>query len=198
MKNNLLSLDEIRQILNLLQENDVQEFSLNRGEETIRIKRGQSIIKSVSADTDISAGYVVDLKSKTHTSANRSSGNLSNENLEQAQRTLVQNRELSLPTDESSLPLEKTSERRSEKIKIKLHEIKSPMVGTFFKRPAPEAKPYVSVGDTVKKGQVLCLIEAMKVMNEIEADISGRIVEICLDDGQVVEFEELLYRIAPE
>lgn len=70
--------------------------------------------------------------------------------------------------------------------------ITSPMVGTFYKAPAPDAKPFVELGLTVKEGQVVCIIEAMKLMNEIESDISGKIVEICVNDGQPVEFGQVL------
>ena len=70
--------------------------------------------------------------------------------------------------------------------------IVSPMVGTFYKSMSPDAQPFVEVGQTVAAGQVVCIIEAMKLMNEIEAEVSGRIVEICVEDGQPVEFGQVL------
>ena len=70
--------------------------------------------------------------------------------------------------------------------------ITSPMVGTFYKAPSPDAKPFAEIGATIKEGQVVCIIEAMKLMNEIEADASGKIVEICVEDGQPVEFGQVL------
>lgn len=70
--------------------------------------------------------------------------------------------------------------------------ITSPMVGTFYKAPSPDAKPFVEVGSTVSTGQVVCIIEAMKLMNEIEADSAGKVVEICVEDGQPVEFGQVL------
>lgn len=70
--------------------------------------------------------------------------------------------------------------------------ITSPMVGTFYKAPSPDAKPFVELGGTVKEGQVVCIIEAMKLMNEIEADAAGKVVEICVEDGQPVEFGQVL------
>ena len=73
--------------------------------------------------------------------------------------------------------------------------VKSPLVGTFYDAPSPDAEPYVKVGDTVKKGQVLAIVEAMKLMNEIEAEFSGKIVEICVSDGQPVEFGQVLMYI---
>lgn len=76
-----------------------------------------------------------------------------------------------------------------------LVEIKSPMVGTFYRAPAPDADPYAQVGGTISKGQVLCIIEAMKLMNEIESDFSCRIVEILVDNGQPVEYNQPLFRV---
>lgn len=76
-------------------------------------------------------------------------------------------------------------------------EIKSPMVGTFYRSPAPDASPYVDINQDVKKGQVLCIIEAMKLMNEIESDMAGKIVEILVENGQPVEYNQPLFRIEP-
>ena len=70
--------------------------------------------------------------------------------------------------------------------------ITSPMVGTFYKSPSPDADPFVNVGSTVKPGDVVCIVEAMKMMNEIESEISGKIVEVCVEDGQPVEFGQVL------
>src|SRR5215470_6390756 len=76
-------------------------------------------------------------------------------------------------------------------------EVKSPMVGTFYKSPEPDTKTYVSVGDRVSKGQILCIIEAMKIMNEIESEYSGVIKEILAEDAQPVEYGQVLYKIDP-
>jgi len=76
-------------------------------------------------------------------------------------------------------------------------EVKSPMVGTFYKSPEPGAKAYVAVGDRVTKGQIVCIIEAMKIMNEIESDHSGVIREILVQDAQPVEYGQVLFKIDP-
>jgi acetyl-CoA carboxylase biotin carboxyl carrier protein len=76
-------------------------------------------------------------------------------------------------------------------------EVKSPMVGTYYKSPEPGAKAYVSVGDRVSKGQILCIIEAMKIMNEIESEYSGVIREILVQDAQPVEYGQVLFKIDP-
>lgn len=76
-----------------------------------------------------------------------------------------------------------------------LVEIKSPMVGTFYRAPAPDAEPYVNPGDTISKGHVLCIIEAMKLMNEIEADFACRVVEVLVENAQPVEYNQPLFRV---
>lgn len=78
-----------------------------------------------------------------------------------------------------------------------LHFVTSPIVGTFYRAPNPDAEPYVKVGDFVEKGQVLCIVEAMKLMNEIESDVSGTIVKIYPENAQPVEFGERLFAIRP-
>ena len=77
-------------------------------------------------------------------------------------------------------------------------EIVSPMVGTFYRAPSPEAPPYVEVGDHVRVGQVLCIIEAMKLMNEIEAEVSGTIVKIPVENAQPIEFGQAIFEIRPD
>ena len=84
-----------------------------------------------------------------------------------------------------------------EKNVIKTVEIKSPMVGTFYRAPNPEAPAYVEVGQTIEPGQVICIIEAMKLMNEIKSEIRGKILEILVDNGEPVEFGQSLFLIDP-
>ena len=78
-----------------------------------------------------------------------------------------------------------------------LAEVHSPMVGTFYRAPAPDAPPYVEPGDRVEKGQTVCILEAMKLMNELEAEVSGTIREICVENAEPVEFGQVLFRIDP-
>jgi acetyl-CoA carboxylase biotin carboxyl carrier protein len=77
------------------------------------------------------------------------------------------------------------------------HTVKSPMVGTFYRSPSPGAKPFVEVGQTVKQGQTLCIIEAMKMLNQIEADTSGVVAEILVENAQAVQFDQPLFMIEP-
>jgi acetyl-CoA carboxylase biotin carboxyl carrier protein len=78
-----------------------------------------------------------------------------------------------------------------------LKDIRSPMVGTFYKAPEPGAEPYAKVGTRVSPGQTVCIIEAMKIMNEIEAEVTGVIREVCVDDVQPVEYGQVLFRVDP-
>lgn len=78
-----------------------------------------------------------------------------------------------------------------------LKEIRSPMVGTFYAQPEPGADPYVRVGSRVTSGQMVCLIEAMKIMNEIEAEVTGVVREVCVDDASPVEYGQVLFRVDP-
>lgn len=78
-----------------------------------------------------------------------------------------------------------------------LIEIKSPMIGTFYRRPSPDKSNFVEVGDELKKGQVICIIEAMKLFNEIEAEITGKVVKILVDDSEPVEYDQPLFLVEP-
>ncbi len=94
---------------------------------------------------------------------------------------------------EEARPGEKaTSAPRSHLI-----EVKSPMVGTFYRAPAPDAPSYVEPGKRVSPGDTLCIIEAMKLMNELECEVSGTIVEVCAENAQPVEFGQVLFRVDP-
>lgn len=91
-------------------------------------------------------------------------------------------------------PVTTKKEETAEDYKI----VKSPMVGTFYSKAEPTASPFVKVGDKVKKGQVLCILEAMKLMNEIESEYDGEIAEICVKDEDTIEFGQVLFKIKNE
>ena len=87
---------------------------------------------------------------------------------------------------------------KEDKNEKKGNIIKSPMVGTFYLKPSPTAEPYIEIGKEVKKGDVLCIIEAMKLMNEIESEYTGKVTEILVKDGETVEYGTPLFRIEGE
>lgn len=90
---------------------------------------------------------------------------------------------------------EKVAEPEQTKDYNKYRDIKSPMVGIFYAAPSPDAEPFVKVGSKVKKGDTLCIIEAMKLMNDVVAEEDGEIVEICAENGSLVEFGQTLFKI---
>lgn len=95
---------------------------------------------------------------------------------------------------QNKAPEEKTDDLQVTD-KQELKKIVSPMVGTFYAKPAPDKPPYVQVGDKVKKGQIVCIIEAMKLMNEIESDVEGEIVECLVENEQMVEYGQPLFLV---
>lgn len=101
---------------------------------------------------------------------------------------------MAAPTPLPAAPLPTVAEEAST---ARHHEVRSPIVGTFYRASSPDAAPFVAVGDTVSNGQVVCIIEAMKIMNEIESDMAGRIVRILVENGQPVEYNQPLFLIDP-
>jgi acetyl-CoA carboxylase biotin carboxyl carrier protein len=106
------------------------------------------------------------------------------------------------PAPSRMTPVEGTSVIEAEPPKLEapksnLLEVKSPMVGTFYAQAEPGSKPYVTVGTRIAKRQVLCIIEAMKIMNEIESEFDGVVKEVCVQDAHPVEYGQVLFRIEP-
>jgi len=101
-----------------------------------------------------------------------------------------------VPTE--TVPTETVPERSPEERNGGLHLVRSPVVGTFYRAPAPGEEYYVEVGDHVGAGQTLCIVEAMKLMNEILADVSGEVVEVLVENSKGVEYDQPLFRIRPE
>ena len=96
------------------------------------------------------------------------------------------------PTVENTQPVSPVQATNKQESQRQQQVITSPFVGTFYRSPSPGADPFVEVGQTVKKGEILCIIEAMKLMNEIEAETGGRVAEILIDNGTAVEFDQPL------
>ncbi|WP_434297781.1 acetyl-CoA carboxylase biotin carboxyl carrier protein [Clostridium sporogenes] len=99
--------------------------------------------------------------------------------------------------EEKKLDLLNNEEKTDISMGDNFIEIVSPIVGTFYESPAIDKKPYVKVGDKVKKGDIVCIVEAMKVMNEIEAEVDGEIVEVLIENEQMVQYGEALFKIKP-
>lgn len=101
------------------------------------------------------------------------------------------------PIQQTSQAEEKPAAIEKAPAKNNIVEIRSPIVGTFYRSPSPSADSYVKVGQSIEKGNVLCIIEAMKLMNEIESEHSGKIIKICVENAQPVEYNQILFLLEP-
>jgi len=150
-----MNLKEIKEMINLMNENNLMELEIER--EGMRIK-----LKRSSIEISDQRGPVVEYKIEP------------------------------VPTAQ---PTTSTKELAAEKVPGKTVEIKSPMVGTFYRAPSPEAAAFVEVGQEIEVGQVICIIEAMKLMNEIKSEAKGSIAEILVENAEPVEFGQPLFLI---
>ena len=100
-------------------------------------------------------------------------------------------------TPKQSTPEPKTPEEKTEISPSNNIIIKSPMIGTFYRSPNPESDPFISEGDVIKVGQTICIVEAMKLFNDIESEVSGKIVKILVDDNSPVEYDQPLFEVDP-
>jgi acetyl-CoA carboxylase biotin carboxyl carrier protein len=163
-----MTFEEIRQLLDLVREHELSEFELEREGFKIRIRKNDT-----SPSVSLGVPAAVSVTAPVAGAGSRP--------LEPA------------PAAPAS-PIAELSEAGEE---IELAVVKSPIVGTFYRSPEPSAPAFVEVGDTVKKGQVLCIIEAMKLMNEIDCEIDGVIASVYVENGQPVQYGERLFAIRP-
>jgi acetyl-CoA carboxylase biotin carboxyl carrier protein len=160
---------ELKELIEFLIEKDISEFELERGDVKVRIKRGADA-QPVSVIAPVAA--VPAIAPVAPASAP------------------------SIAVPQSSVPA--APETPKAEVEEELHLVKSPIVGTFYEAPAPGAPPFIKPGDHVQAGQVLCIIEAMKLMNEIESDMTGEIVKILAANGKPVEYGQPLFSIRPK
>jgi acetyl-CoA carboxylase biotin carboxyl carrier protein len=165
-----MNLKELRELIEFLIDKDIAEFELERGDVKVRVKRaGES---HNAAD----ARYIAVHPSPAAPVVLANGG------------TVV----AAAPATPPSAPAQKESAPEEE-----LHIIRSPIVGTFYESPSPGAPPFVKAGDVVEAGQVLCIVEAMKLMNEIESDVAGEIVRKLASNGQPIEYGQQLFEVRP-
>lgn len=160
---------ELKELIDFLIEKDISEFELERGDVKVRIKRGGE----VSAPVMVHATPMVSAPGPAFAPANNAAA-------QSAAPAAPAPRTAAGPAAEEEL-----------------HTVKSPIVGTFYEAPGPGTPPFVRPGDQVAAGQVLCIIEAMKLMNEIESDVSGEIVKVLVNNGQPVEYGQALFAVRP-
>ena len=154
------AIDEVRELLQLVKENEIHELTIERGESRLRIKRGHAPVAPVMMQSPMQ--HMMQMHSASDSVAAGIPGTPA----------------VTEPT-------------------ISGHTITSPMVGTYYATPTPKDPPFVNEGDNVKSGDRLCIVEAMKMLNEIESDVSGRILKILVKNGQPVEFGQPLMIIEP-
>jgi acetyl-CoA carboxylase biotin carboxyl carrier protein len=158
---------ELKELIEFLIEKDIAEFELERGDVKVRIKRGVEHVVAPAPPV-------------THFAVHTGPGPV----LETPAAPVTPS------TPAESAPAAPAAEAG-------LHTVRSPIVGTFYECPSPGSPPFVKPGDTVEIGQVLCIVEAMKLMNEIEADVAGEIVKKLVANGQPIEYGQELFVIRP-
>jgi acetyl-CoA carboxylase biotin carboxyl carrier protein len=157
-------LQELRELVGFLKENEIAEFDLHRGEQHVRIKFAQPVVPSFDP-----AQLHALMASQAAVAATPA------------------------PVAVAAAP----APAPAAAVEEKLHEVKSPIVGTFYEASGPGSSAFVKVGDTIEVGQVLCIVEAMKLMNEIESDVAGEVVRIIAKNGQPVEYGLPLFAVRP-
>jgi acetyl-CoA carboxylase biotin carboxyl carrier protein len=163
---------EIRELVKIVEQSDINELEVSRWGQKVRIIKGVPSNGTTSTVTVQAAPAVAPPPPVQQTPAPAPQ-----------------------PTPaEATAPAPATEPPKKEN----LIEIRSPMVGTFYRAPAPDADPYVKIGDHVEPGTILCIIEAMKLMNEIESEVSGKIVDILVENGKPVEYNQLLFLVEPD
>jgi acetyl-CoA carboxylase biotin carboxyl carrier protein len=160
---------ELKELIEFLIEKDIAEFELERGDVKVKIKRaGEQTIVHSHAEPRF---YAVPPAPSSVPEAGTAS---------------------------ATAPAAPTASPAAPPVEEGLHTVKSPIVGTFYEAPSPGAPPFAKVGDTVEVGQVLCIVEAMKLLNEIESDFAGEIVKKLATNGQPIEYGQELFVIRPK
>jgi acetyl-CoA carboxylase biotin carboxyl carrier protein len=165
-----MNLKELKELIEFLEEKNIAEFELERGDVKVRIKRvGDQTVVHTHGEPRFFA-----MPSAPNAAAEAGAAPVA-----------------AAPTP--AAPPAKPAEPAEA-----MHAVKSPIVGTFYEAPSPGAPPFVKVGDTVEVGQVLCIVEAMKLLNEIESDVAGEIVKKLASNGQPIEYGQELFSIRPK
>ncbi len=160
-----MNIQEIRQLIRIVEKSDIDELEIVEEGRKIRISKNHPATQVVAPGNGATAAYLAAPSAPPAAAT------------------------------EPAVPVKETPKEEPATDTDKYYEVRSPMVGTFYRAPAPDAAPYVEVGDTVSPGQTLCIIEAMKLMNEIQSEVSGKIAKILVENAQPVEYNQLLFLI---
>jgi acetyl-CoA carboxylase biotin carboxyl carrier protein len=159
---------ELKELIEFLIEKDIAEFELERGDVKVRIKRGAEHVAPAAAAPHFAVHMAPSAAAPEAVPAAAAAG--------------------------APVPVAD----KAPAIEAGLHTVHSPIVGTFYECPSPGSPPFAKVGDVVEVGQILCIVEAMKLMNEIEADVAGEIVKKLVTNGQPIEYGQELFVIRPK
>jgi acetyl-CoA carboxylase biotin carboxyl carrier protein len=168
-------IDELKELIAFLKENEIAEFDLDRGDLKVRLKFASAVVQPAAQASNVDLASLATLLGSSR-AASAAPAPLA---------PVAAGHTPSAPA--SAAPVAAEAEE--------LHILKSPIVGTFYESPSPGSSAFVSNGDRIEKGQVVCIVEAMKLMNEIEADASGEIVKRLVNNGQPVEYGQPLFAI---
>lgn len=166
----MLKIEEIREIIKLIDQSSIDEFTYEGNNEKIKLKKKKEVI--VEREGQVSEQVSAPVLSTPPSDVQ--------------------------PIKNNPLPEIPNTENTTEEITSDLVEVVSPMVGTFYAASSPDAEDYVKVGSKVTETSIVCIVEAMKLFNEIEAETKGEIVEILVKDGQLVEYGQALFLVKPE
>jgi acetyl-CoA carboxylase biotin carboxyl carrier protein len=166
-----MNLKELKELVEFLKQQDIAEFELERGDLKVRVRRaGDSVVQAPPQVIQIPASPTAPV-------------------IQQVPPPSVS---IGSAAPAPATPPPATAEQEE------LHTVKSPIVGTYYESPSPGSPPFVKIGDVVEAGQVLCIVEAMKLMNEIESDVGGEVVKKFATNGQPVEYGQALFAIRPK
>ncbi|UTR09469.1 acetyl-CoA carboxylase biotin carboxyl carrier protein [Evansella sp. LMS18] len=173
----MLKIQEIRELIKLIDQSSIEEFDFEQNGAKVSMKKQSAggTVQAAVQSAPAAAPAVQGDKQETVRENN----------------TAPAVAEAAVKEEQQPAPVNNT---RSEE----LHTITSPMVGTFYQAPSPDSPPYVKTGDKVNEESVVCIVEAMKLMNEIEAEVKGEIVEVLAENGQLVEYGQELFLVKPE
>ncbi|MBU9724165.1 MULTISPECIES: acetyl-CoA carboxylase biotin carboxyl carrier protein [Bacillaceae] len=175
----MLKIQEIRELIKLIDDSSIDEFKFEQNGSKITMKKQASVgqVQQIVQEQSTVPATV-----PTVTTSSTVPQSQTSENVEK--QTAPAETEVGTST--------------SATVSGNLHTITSPMVGTFYAAPSPDSDPYVKTGDKIKEDSVVCIVEAMKLMNEIEAEVNGEIVEVLVENGQLVEYGQELFLVKPE
>lgn len=172
----LFKVQELREIIKLVDASSIEEFVYENDGAKIKLKKSNGVVTEVITPKKEAVAPVAQ-EAVAQTAP--------------VQAPVAQPVQVAAPSTEEAPNTTSTADES-------LHKITSPMVGTFYQAPSPDAPPYVKVGDKVSDETIVCIVEAMKLFNEIEAEVKGEIVEILVKDGQLVEYGQPLFLVKPE